>query len=88
MHNVQAELPSYLDRYFLVDLWTEMLQKDYIEKVPENELVPQSGKNCYISYSIVEKKDPKATTPQRLVFTSNMTLSCSCEPSCYTSFKN
>ena len=67
---------------FLVDLWTEMLQKDYIEKVPENELVPKSGKNCYISYSIVEKKDPKATTPQRLVFTSNMTLSCSCEPSC------
>ena len=67
---------------FLVNLWTEMLEKDYIEKVPQNELEPQSGKSCYISYSIVEKKDPKATTPQRLVFTSNMTLSCSCVPSC------
>ena len=67
---------------FLVDLWDEMLEKNYIEKVPQNEIEPKSGKTCYISYSIVEKKDPKATTPQRLVFTSNMILSCSCVPSC------
>ena len=63
MHNVQAELPSYLDRYFLVDLWTEMLQKDYIEKVPQNELEPHSGKSCYILYIIIICPDVRLSVP-------------------------
>ena len=63
MHNVQAELPSYLDRYFLVDLWTEMLQKDYIGKVPQNELEPHSGKSCYILYIIIICPDVRLSVP-------------------------
>ena len=45
------------------DLWAEMLQKYYIEKVPQNELEPHSGKSCYILYIIIICPDVRLSVP-------------------------